>query len=278
MDSAARVLVPVVERQVEFYDDQVLAVLVAEAGGPGQIYVPLRPLAERLGLDWSAQYRRVRRSRVLREVSRNIVCTTDGGPQTLQCLPLDYLYGWLLNVDVERVRPELQERIYRYQLECYQVLARAFNGEAAVRSALPSPPTTQLLQIREMGLAIARMAEEQLLQQTKITEHDARLQKAAVVVGDLNRRMKQIETRLDQDYLTDEQASAVAASVAALAMLLTAHNPAKNHFQGVFTELHRRFRAPDYKHIRARQFPAVMDFLEQWVQAGMRGGQDPPAE
>ena len=37
------------------------------------------------------------------------------------------LNGWLFGVDVNRVRPELRERLMQYQRECFQVLNAHFN-------------------------------------------------------------------------------------------------------------------------------------------------------
>ena len=42
------------------------------------------------------------------------------------CLPLDYISGFLFGLNADRVKPELRERVLRYQRECYKVLAEAF--------------------------------------------------------------------------------------------------------------------------------------------------------
>ena len=59
-------LVPIEERKVDFYGDEITAVLV-EIDGRQQIYVPVRPISEYLGLAWSAQLQRMRRDEVLAE-------------------------------------------------------------------------------------------------------------------------------------------------------------------------------------------------------------------
>src|SRR5437763_104105 len=53
-------LVPIEERKVDFYGDEITAVLV-EIDGREQISVPVRPISEYLGLAWSAQLQRMRR-------------------------------------------------------------------------------------------------------------------------------------------------------------------------------------------------------------------------
>jgi len=45
------------------------------------------------------------------------------------CLPLDYISGFLFGLNADRVKPELRERVLRYQRECYKVLAEAFQDK-----------------------------------------------------------------------------------------------------------------------------------------------------
>lgn len=44
----------------------------------------------------------------------------------MQALPLEFLNGWLFGINVNRVKPELREAVFRYRKECYDVLAEAF--------------------------------------------------------------------------------------------------------------------------------------------------------
>ena len=60
-ESAA--LIPTRQQTVEFYGDPIAAAQV----GSGEIYVPIRPLCDFLGLGWGSQYNRLRRDEVLRE-------------------------------------------------------------------------------------------------------------------------------------------------------------------------------------------------------------------
>lgn len=46
----------------------------------------------------------------------------DGKSREITCLPLSMLNGWLLGIDVNRVKPELRDKLEQYQLECFDVL------------------------------------------------------------------------------------------------------------------------------------------------------------
>src|SRR5690606_34883605 len=102
-------LEPLEQRQVLFYDDEVTAVLV-EAGNRREVFVPLRPLVDNLGLAWSGQYERLRRDPGLSAEIRSVRVTRteaarsqEGGPvevsREMVCLPLDYLNGWLFGIN-----------------------------------------------------------------------------------------------------------------------------------------------------------------------------------
>jgi len=64
--------------------------------------------------------------------------------------------------------------------------------------------------------------------------------------------------------LTDEQAEEISASVKSLAELMTSKGSGKNQYQGIFSELYRRFGVSSYKNIRLEQYSQVLQFLEDW--------------
>lgn len=259
-------LVPVEQKTVIFYDDEVTAVLV-DVDGRQMVYVPLKPICDFLGVDWDGQRQRIRRDPVLSEVVKGAVITTapsasgrGGGPQEMLCLPLEFLNGYLFGINANRVREDIRDRVIRYQRECYQVLAAAFL-ETSPSDNTTSTEMQSLIQIREMGRAIMQMAEQQMA----LT---ARVDKAAVIVGQHERRLTALERRLSpREAVSDEQAADIAEKVKAVAMELTTIDSSKNHFQAIFAELHRRFRVSSYKNIRQSQYQPVLDFLDEWKEA-----------
>lgn len=86
-------------------------------------YVPMKPICENIGLSWHAQFERLQRKEVLNAIVRMIrMAAEDGKDREMVCLPLHYLNGWLFGIDANRVKPELKEKLIRYQKECYEVL------------------------------------------------------------------------------------------------------------------------------------------------------------
>jgi hypothetical protein len=95
-------------------------------------YVPLKPLAEALNLNWVAQYELVRRDPVLSKKGIRITVPTRGGPQEMFALELEYLNGWLFKIPARRYSGQRRETIIRYQKECYNVLYEYFCNGGAV--------------------------------------------------------------------------------------------------------------------------------------------------
>lgn len=256
--SQSRALVPADTRAVDFYGDE-LRVFILE----GEAYVPLRPICDYLGVSWNGQRERVHRDPVLSEVTRfaRVTRANLGGRPELLCLPLRYLNGWLFGISSSRVREELREKLIQYQRECYDALARAFQDTSV-------SPASPLAQIRDMALAIATMAEQQMLLEGRVTTTETRLDKAAVVVGDLSKRLGRLESRLAPgSYITDEQAAEISQRVKALAGRLQEQTPGKNYYQSIFGELYRRFNVSGYKLIRQNQYAEVIAFLEEWCRS-----------
>jgi hypothetical protein len=285
MSEQEAAIIPRAERVVDFYGDQITVALVGE----DDLFVPLRTLTEYMGLAWSPQRRRVERDEVLAKKVRMLtIHGADGRPREMTCLPLDMLPGWLFGLTVSKVKPELAPKLQRYREECFRVLWREFQTDLAQRQQQTSVARSPLAQVREMGLAIAQLAEQQMALEgrvdyvegsvtvisTKLDEHndklaraDERLDRAAQVVGQLQQRLGAVERRLDPAaHITEEQAAEISNRVKALAQLLTEKDPSKNHYQAIFGELYRRFRVSSYKLVPESKYPDVLSFLDDWLQ------------
>jgi len=259
-------LTPIEQKTVTFYEDEITAVVVDDAGRK-RVYVPVRPLCDHLEVSWSTQLQRIRNDAILSKEVMSVLLETQTSDPTSRrpntsamiCLPLDRLNGWLFGINANRVKEELRERLTRYQWECYDVLAQAFQSPAVRPDA-----SSTLMQVREMGLAIAKMAEEQMEFDRRLAVQEGRMEKAAVVVGDLRKRVTAVEQKLTPGrVVTDDQASQISQAVKGLALAL-GRKSGKNEFAGVYSALHQQFGISAYKMLPARRFEEAMKFLTDW--------------
>ena len=225
-ESAA--LIPLEEKTVDFYGDQITAVLVEPTSGHQEVYVPLKPISDYLGLSWAGQLERIKRDPVLSEFLRGIRVTripkgeVSGGLQESTSLPLEYLPGWLFGINANRVKTELRDKIIRYQRDCYRALWKAFKEEA---EATPFTTTTQqgrtvnwrepnpvLVQIRQQALVMAKMAEEQMEIEAKALDaldqaHYAhqRIDEFYLFANELDQKIGKIDQKVDDiDHKVDD--------------------------------------------------------------------------
>lgn len=256
-------LQPVDQRTILFYDDEITAVVV-DVDGREVVFVPIRPICEFLGVAWSPQRRRINRDPILSDALASVTVTVTESGQRGQvlCLPLDYLNGWLFGINADRVKADVREQVLRYQRECYRVLADAFLRRPASAETSLSP----LEQVREMGLAIARMAEEQIVFEQRLGTTEQRLDKAAVIVGDNRKRITSIEKRLfSAEPVSEEQASQISEAVKLIAQTIS-KTSGKNEFARVYMELYREFGITSYKLLPVDDFSKAMAFLTDWFK------------
>lgn len=107
------------------------------------VYLAAKPMVEAMGLDWSAQLKRIKRDPILSE-GMAIMATPfgRGDGQECVCITLELVNGWLFTIDTLRIRDEaVRERVILYQRECYQVLHDHFAGKRRTVPELEGDPT-----------------------------------------------------------------------------------------------------------------------------------------
>jgi hypothetical protein len=268
------------KRVVPFYGDELVAVQQPDS----TIFVLFTRLCENLGLARRGQVLRVQRHTILSKGLQSLAVQTEGGVQEVQCLRLDLLPLWLSGLQASRVKPELQPKLVHCQEEAAVVLWQAFKPQILVEDTSIEPAhqgvaLQQLQQIAELGRAITHMAEQQIELQRQQHTLSGRMDTAARVIKEVQGQIAGVQIRLEvlenqvhpTAYITGPQATEVSNRVKALAELLTSQDAGKNHYQGIFAELYRRFGVSSYKLIVEEQYQEVLQFLDDW-RAASGGG------
>lgn len=250
-----KAIVPIEQRDVGFYGDEITAVL---ADG-GQVYVPVRPICDFMGVDWSAQRQRINRDQVLSSELKTcvVVTTTQGQPdqrRDMLCLPLEFIPGWLFSINASRVKEEMRPKIIRYQRECFQVLWEAFQSGRLTTDEELMTGDSPAVQAYHMAMAIADLARSQVVMERQLESHERRIEQLEETIGDPGR------------HVTPEQASQLSQAVKTVAIKMS-QKSGRNEFGGVYGELYRKFGITSYKLLPANRFQEAMDFLTNWHQS-----------
>lgn len=282
--SEEKALVPVEQRTIDFYGDEIIAVLVKEDGRQ-QVYVPIRSICDYLGVAWSAQRNRINRDPVLSEVITVVIVTitTAGATETqtreMLCLPLEYLNGWLFGINATRVKEEIRDNLIRYQRECYRILATAFlPPDLNVRPV--DADDQALVQLHNMALVIAATTREMLEIKQLSLNNKARLDAAREYLQGMNQRLKVVEyqaqlaeQRTRAGILTEEQAREIQHRVNLIAQELTKYKPGEKHHMSVYEALRQETGATSYKHIPMKGYETAIAFLDNWLSAMAKVGE-----
>lgn len=86
----------------------------------GEPFIPMKPIVEGMGMAWQTQHRKLT-DRFKTGVTEMVIPSV-GGAQKMLCLALRKLAAWLNTISPKKVKPEIRERVIRYQEECDDVL------------------------------------------------------------------------------------------------------------------------------------------------------------
>lgn len=145
------------QAKVSFYEDEILGVHVS-LEGKETVFVPVRPLCEKLGLRRYDQIVKIKDDEVLAEGSMELTLPSEGGNQVTFCLRHDLVPMWLTTIHASKVKPEYRDKIRLYRREVAKVLADYFLG-THLTDLQPSPQMGGF--IREVvGSAVKSAIEE----------------------------------------------------------------------------------------------------------------------
>lgn len=87
----------------------------------GEPYTPMKPIIDGMGMDWASQFTKLKQ-RFKSTVVEITMVAADGKSRSMICLALRKLAAWLNTISPNKVKPEIRDRVTRYQDECDDVL------------------------------------------------------------------------------------------------------------------------------------------------------------
>ena len=260
-------LVPVEQRDVKFYDDELTAVRTNN----GQVYVALPSMCQAFGIQTSAQTKRIKRHKVLaagyQVLSITYSSKMDEQPtqrRQIGMLRVDLVPLWLTGLSINSIAEDMRPKIEQYQNEAAKVLWEAFQEGRLTADPLFDEllqKDSEAVQAYKMLQALVKLARNQVLIEAQLDSHTGQL-------IDHEQRLEDIETQLkeDEEKITADQATSISQAVKAIALTL-GKETRRNEFGGVYGELYRRYRIPTYRELPARKYDDAIAWLGEWLES-----------
>ncbi|EMD4180446.1 phage antirepressor N-terminal domain-containing protein, partial [Salmonella enterica] len=83
-------------------------------------YTPMKPIVKGMGMTWEPQLRKLNQR--FSKGMIKMVIPSIGGDQEMVCLALRKLSAWFTTISPNKVKPEIRDKVIRYQEECDDVL------------------------------------------------------------------------------------------------------------------------------------------------------------
>lgn len=145
--------------------------IFAEITENGQVYIPVKPICQAIGVDPEAQRQRILRHYILSSTAFTLkAVAADEKEREMLCLPLDYIYGWLFTIDANLVSEANREKVADYQRECYDILYRHFAGSLRRRVEENEAEIAALQAVNDAILKVKNAKAEQRKAEENLAE------------------------------------------------------------------------------------------------------------
>ncbi len=222
--------------------------LMAARDNDGQIYAGVRWMCDGIGLSkgqMQNERARIHGDKVLSQGERNLTLPTNGGPQSILCLRIEFVPIWLAKINItpamEQETPELAATLEQYQLRAKDVLAAAF---------LPKEyqePKSAMEMLRIQSQAMFELDD-------RVTSLEDKVDNQMTIDHGQQRRLQQIVA---------ERVYERAAEVFPAKEVKSSVSP---FFKAIYKDLKDRFGVPSYRDIRPADYASAIAFVEAWIE------------
>jgi hypothetical protein len=262
--SEEKKLVPVEQKSVVFYEDELTAVRAKD----GHVYVVLAHMCEALGIDAQGQARRIRRHKVLDNGLTWVDILSTQGDQSqrrrAQVLRVDLVPLWLSGIRANSVNEEIRPKLEKFQETAAAVLWEAFQEGRLTTDpdfdTLIQQASQDAVEAYQIAQAMVKLARNQIMLEAKLNSHDE-------LLADYGRRLETIEADLHQEerYISESQATDISQAVRAIAFEISKTSGA-NEYGRCWGEFYRKFGVSKYRHLPISRFDEAMTWLNAWYK------------
>lgn len=195
-------------QRVAFHEDELDTVVDEQTG---KKYVLPKRFCEIFKVSWQGQLAKLTRNKLFNQGIKKICIPSAGGEQETVILELKFLSVWLLSISPERVAPELQDKLLRYQEECADALHAYFTKGIAVNTRTQGDLLVEMaIANRDKERRIAALETERAaIQAEQLRQQEVLIAQQAQLIETL-RAVQHVNTKADiaieaTGYMTIEE-------------------------------------------------------------------------
>ena len=117
---------------IPFHGDDIIAMRDEETD---KVFVNVKRICESLGIDRAAQQTKLKNNPPFSGGLVRRVIPLEAGKRESLFLDTDLLPGWLCTIQVKRIKPELQDKLLRYQKEAFKAIRDHFAEGFSINEA-----------------------------------------------------------------------------------------------------------------------------------------------
>lgn len=251
------VLETIEQHTIMFYGKPLIAVRLPD-GSPAVVF---NQLCENMGLERTAQVRRVRRKKAIAQGFFLARIDTAGGPQVVNVLTLRVTAGWLFGIEPGSADADKREEIERYQAECVDVL---YEWASTPRLATPASlvPTEPIAKPETPGQSASREQwRDYFLQMAAFTDWQIAVE---AWQGSVENRLESLEAIIPTilEQLPPPTISA-AHQNDVKHYVIELGKATQKHPQTIWSMVYTAFQVPRYQELRE----ADWDQIQRWFRA-----------
>lgn len=138
----------------------------------GEPYVPIKPIAEALGISWASQTVKLDRYASRWTISMIETVAADGAARDMLCMPLRKLPAYLYSIDARKVKEAARPKVERYQGECDDALWAYWSQGLAINPRGPAGDGCAALieELSGVRLELSALAAENLRLKARVID------------------------------------------------------------------------------------------------------------
>lgn len=118
----------------------------------GEPYTRMKPIVEGMGLAWQSQHKKLTSNSERWGITMMVIPSVDPH-NSVTCIPLRKLFGWLQTLQPNRIRENIRDKVIQYQNECDDVLWKHWTKQH--ETPVMPPSRMRVLMYMEKGHVVS---------------------------------------------------------------------------------------------------------------------------